>query len=42
MNRDIQASILGAGEWENPDDLKEGDDLYTCLPRVWGVLIKKA
>jgi hypothetical protein len=42
MNRDIKADILAAGEWENPVDLEEGDDPYTCLPRVWGVLIKKA
>jgi hypothetical protein len=42
MTRDIKADILGAGEWENPGDIEEPDDPYSCLPRIWGVLIKKA
>jgi len=42
MNRDIKADILAAGEWENPGDIEVADDPYTCLPRIWGVLKKKA
>ncbi|KAI3319760.1 methyltransferase type 11 [Xylariaceae sp. AK1471] len=42
MTRDIRADILAAGEWENPGDIKEADEPYSCLPRIWGVLIKKA
>lgn len=42
MNRDIMADILAAGEWENPDDIEVTDDPYSCLPRISGVLKKKA
>lgn len=42
MNRDIKADILAAGEWENPGDIEATDDPYSCLPRIWGVLKKKA
>lgn len=42
MNRDIKADILAAGEWENPSDIEVADDPYSCLPRIWGVLKKKA
>ncbi|RDL40663.1 Uncharacterized protein BP5553_00642 [Venustampulla echinocandica] len=42
MNRDIKAGILAAGEWENPGDIEVADDPYSCLPRIWGVLKKKA
>ncbi|KAF2822258.1 methyltransferase type 11 [Ophiobolus disseminans] len=42
MNRDIMADILAAGEWETPGDIEVADDPYTCLPRIWGVLKKKA
>jgi len=42
MNRDIKADILAAGEWENPGDIEVADDPYSCLPRIWGVLKKKA
>ncbi|OJD33175.1 methyltransferase-like protein 7b [Diplodia corticola] len=42
MNREIKAEILAAGEWENPDGIEVADDLNTCLPRIWGVLKKKA
>jgi hypothetical protein len=41
MNRDIKSAILAAGEWENPGDIEEADDPYSCLPRTSGVLIKK-
>jgi len=42
MNRDIKADILAAGEWENPGDIEVANDPYSCLPRIWGVLKKKA
>jgi|TARA_R110002003_G_scaffold191_6_gene14763 hypothetical protein len=42
INRDILADILAAGEWENPGEIVVEDDKLTCLPRVWGVLRKKA
>ena len=42
MNREIKASILAAGEWENPSDIEVDDDPYSYLPRIWGVLKKKA
>ncbi|KAI8630361.1 methyltransferase type 11 [Xylariaceae sp. FL1651] len=42
MTRDVKADILAAGEWENPGDIKEDHDPYSFLPRIWGVLIKKA
>lgn len=42
MTRDIKADILAAGEWENPGDLEVSDDPYNLLPRISGVLVKKA
>jgi len=42
MNRDIKADILAAGEWENPGDIEVAGDWDTCLPRISGVLKKKA
>lgn len=42
LTRDVKAAILAAGEWENLGDIVEADDPYSCLPRTWGVLIKKA
>lgn len=36
------ADILAAGEWENPGDLEMENNPYSFLPRVWGVLKKKA
>ncbi|RDW65959.1 hypothetical protein BP6252_09594 [Coleophoma cylindrospora] len=42
LNRDLLADILAAGEWENPGDIEVADDPYACLPRIWGVLKKKA
>ncbi|KAI1264602.1 methyltransferase type 11 [Xylariaceae sp. FL1019] len=41
MTRDVKAGILAAGEWENPNDIKQSNDPYGFLPRVEGVLIKK-
>lgn len=42
MNRDIKAAILAAGEWGNPGEIEVAYDPYNCLPRIWGVLKKKA
>ncbi|KAI0871034.1 methyltransferase type 11 [Hypoxylon argillaceum] len=42
MTRDVKADIIAAGEWENPSEIIQADDIYTCLPRLEGVLIKKA
>lgn len=42
MNGHIKTDILAAGEWENPGDIEVANDLYSCLPRAWGVLKKKA
>lgn len=42
LHRNIKEDILAAGEWENPGDIEVGDDPYTCMPRIWGVLRKKA
>ncbi|KAH6695368.1 methyltransferase type 11 [Plectosphaerella plurivora] len=42
MNRNIKADILAAGAWENPEDVEADNDPHTCLPRIWGVLRKKA
>jgi hypothetical protein len=42
LTRNVLADILNGGEWENPGDVEEPEDLVSCLPRVQGVLIKKA
>ncbi|ETS79276.1 hypothetical protein PFICI_09129 [Pestalotiopsis fici W106-1] len=42
LNRDVLADILDAGEWENPDEIEAPEDLVSCLPRIQGVLVKKA
>ncbi|TVY62304.1 Methyltransferase-like protein 7B [Lachnellula suecica] len=42
MNRNIMADILAAGEWQNPGEIEVGDDPHSVLPRIWGVLKKKA
>ncbi|KAJ5133921.1 hypothetical protein N7476_002858 [Penicillium atrosanguineum] len=42
LNRDIKADILAAGEWENPGEIEVADEPYSCLPRISGVLKKKA
>lgn len=42
MNRDIKADILAAGEWEDTSSMVVEAEPYNCLPRVWGVLKKKA
>ena len=42
MTRNVLADILNSGEWENPGDIEEPEDPYSCLPRIQGVLVKKA
>jgi hypothetical protein len=42
MSREILADILAAGEWENPGDIEMVEEPYNCLPRIQGVLRKKA
>ncbi|KAJ4265263.1 hypothetical protein NW762_004548 [Fusarium torreyae] len=42
VDRDIKSAILAAGDWENPDDIEDPKDPDNFLPRVWGVLVKKA
>ncbi|KAF9632980.1 hypothetical protein BFW01_g3843 [Lasiodiplodia theobromae] len=42
LTRHIKEDILAAGEWENPDDIQVAHDPFTCLPRIWGDLKKKA
>ncbi|KAK6087953.1 methyltransferase domain-containing protein [Seiridium cupressi] len=42
MTRNVKADILGAGEWENPGAIEEPVDPTSCLPRIQGVLVKKA
>lgn len=42
MTRNVLADILSSGEWENSNDIEEPDDPFSCLPRIQGVLVKKA
>jgi SAM-dependent methyltransferase len=42
LNREILADILAAGEWENPGDIEASYGPTDFLPRIWGVLRKKA
>lgn len=42
MTRNVLADILNSGDWENPQDIEEPEDPFSCLPRIQGVLIKKA
>ena len=42
MTRNVLADILDGGEWENTEDIEEPEDLVSCLPRIQGVLVKKA
>lgn len=42
MTRNVLADILNSGEWENPGDIEEPEDPFSCLPRIQGVLVKKA
>ncbi|KAH8817467.1 S-adenosyl-L-methionine-dependent methyltransferase [Xylogone sp. PMI_703] len=42
MTRNVLADILNSGDWENPDDIEAPEDPVSCLPRIQGVLVKKA
>jgi len=42
LTRNVLADILQAGEWQNPEDVEEPMDPLSLLPRIQGVLIKKA
>ncbi|KAI0972463.1 methyltransferase type 11 [Xylaria arbuscula] len=42
MTRNVLADILGGGEWENPGEIEAPEDPTSVLPRIQGVLIKKA
>jgi len=42
MTRNVLADILNGGEWENPDEIEAPEDPFSCLPRIQGVLVKKA
>ncbi|KAL4905927.1 hypothetical protein BDW74DRAFT_177623 [Aspergillus multicolor] len=42
LNRNVLADILDSGGWENPEDIEEPEDRLSCLPRIQGVLVKKA
>jgi hypothetical protein len=42
LNRNIKADILAAGDWENPGEIEVADEPNSCLPRIWGVLKKRA
>jgi hypothetical protein len=42
LTRNVLADILEAGEWENPDDVEEPEDMFSCLRRIQCVLVKKA
>ncbi|KAL3484239.1 S-adenosyl-L-methionine-dependent methyltransferase [Aspergillus germanicus] len=41
LTRNVLADILNCGEWENPEDIEEPEDLISLLPRIQGVLVKK-
>jgi hypothetical protein len=42
LTRNVLADILQAGEWQNLEDVEEPVDPLSLLPRIQGVLIKKA
>ncbi|KAI1362804.1 S-adenosyl-L-methionine-dependent methyltransferase [Xylaria arbuscula] len=42
MTRNVMADILGAGDWENPEEIEAPEDPISVLPRIQGVLFKKA
>ncbi|KAL4785460.1 S-adenosyl-L-methionine-dependent methyltransferase [Aspergillus varians] len=42
LTRNVLVDILDCGEWENVGDLDEPEDAVSCLPRIQGVLVKKA
>lgn len=42
LTRNALGDILNAGEWENPGDIDEPEEPFSLLPRIQGVLVKKA
>ncbi|KAL4812364.1 S-adenosyl-L-methionine-dependent methyltransferase [Aspergillus spinulosporus] len=42
LTRTVKADILHCGEWENPGDIEEPEEPTSLLPRIQGVLVKKA
>ncbi|KAJ5719987.1 methyltransferase type 11 [Penicillium malachiteum] len=42
LTRNVLAGILNSGEWENPHEIEEPEEPLSLLPRIQGVLIKKA
>ncbi|KAJ5622542.1 hypothetical protein N7528_005774 [Penicillium herquei] len=42
LTRNVLADILNSGEWENPHEIEEPEEPLSLLPRIQGVLIKKA
>jgi SAM-dependent methyltransferase len=42
LTRNVLADILNSGEWENPHEIEEPEEPFSLLPRIQGVLVKKA
>ncbi|KAJ5484368.1 hypothetical protein N7453_012322 [Penicillium expansum] len=42
LTRNVLADILNGGEWENPHEVEEPEEPFSLLPRIQGILIKKA
>ncbi|CDM26537.1 unnamed protein product [Penicillium roqueforti FM164] len=42
LTRNVLADILNSGEWENPREVQEPEEPFSLLPRIQGVLVKKA
>jgi hypothetical protein len=40
MTRDVEATIVAAGEWEDLGGIKREENAWTTFPRVHGVLVK--
>jgi hypothetical protein len=41
LTRNVLADILNSGEWANPHEVEEPEDMFNLLPRIQGVLVKK-
>ncbi|KAJ5648127.1 hypothetical protein N7490_004499 [Penicillium lividum] len=42
LTRNVLGDILSCGEWENPHEIEEPEEPFSLLPRIQGVLVKKA
>ncbi|KAJ6015261.1 methyltransferase type 11 [Penicillium herquei] len=42
LTRNVLGDILNSGEWENPHEIEEPEEPLSLLPRIQGVLVKKA